>query len=149
MATTVLIHGGEVVDGTGSPPRRADVLVEDDRIVAVGEVSPRVDAQMLDATGHVVSPGLINVLSHAYATIQADPSAASDLFQGVTTEVFGEAISLGPSDGTLGDSLRLTDDIPDGARLDFPRLSDGLSYLEARGVVPNVASFIGGTNLRI
>ncbi|MBV9291520.1 MAG: D-aminoacylase [Frankiales bacterium] len=148
-ATTLVIRGGTLVDGTGAPGRPADVLVRDDRVAAVGDVPESVDAEVVDATDHVVSPGFVNVLSHAWGSLQADPSGASDLLQGVTTEVFGEAFSLGPSDERLVEALKPWGGLSADGRVDFARLSDGLSYLESRGVAPNVASFIGGTNLRI
>jgi len=149
MPVTLVLRGGAVVDGTGAPPRRADVALDGDRIVAVGDVPEQVDADVLDATGQVVSPGFINVLSHAWGSLQRDPTGASDLLQGVTTEVFGEAYSLGPTDGHFGESLRMGEGLGSEMRIDFPRLSEGLDYLAARGVAPNVASFVGGTNLRI
>ena len=145
----VVLRGGKVVDGTGSPGRAADVLVDGDRIAVIGEVSPDVDAELLDATGHVVAPGFINVLSHAWGSLQRDPTGASDLLQGVTTEVFGEAVSLGPSDSRLAESMSGWGDILAGCRLEFDRLSEGLAYLETNGIAPNVASFVGGANLRI
>lgn len=149
MPATMVIRGGTVIDGTGAPGRLADVVVDGDRVVAVGDVPDWVDALVLDALGHVVSPGFVNVLSHAWGSLQRDPTGASDLFQGVTTEVFGEAFSLGPSDARLVESLRPWGDLAADAKVDFDRLSDGLDYLESNGVAPNVASFIGGTNLRI
>ncbi|HET6818259.1 MAG TPA: D-aminoacylase [Mycobacteriales bacterium] len=147
MPATLVLRGGTVVDGTGAPARRADVAVDGDRIVAVGELDADVDAQVLDATGQVVAPGFVNVLSHAWGTLQVDPSGASDLLQGVTTEVFGEAFSLGP--GEVSKALRNWDGLGGGAQVDFDRLSEGLDHLERRGVAPNVASFIGGVNLRV
>ena len=149
MPVTLVIRGGTVVDGTGRPGRRADVAVDGDRIVAVGELPLDLDAAELDATGQVVSPGFINVLSHAWGSLQSDPTGASDLLQGVTTEVFGEAFSLGPSDGTMAEALKPWGGLADGGRVDFPRLCDGLDHLENLGVAPNVASFIGGVNLRL
>jgi N-acyl-D-amino-acid deacylase len=149
MPASLVIRGGTVVDGTGAPARVADVVVQDDRIVAVGDVTDGVDAEQLDATGCVVSPGFVNVLSHAWGSLQHDPTGASDLLQGVTTEVFGEAFSLGPTDGRLGEALRPWGDLSEQARVDFDRLSQGLDHLASAGVAPNVASFIGGANLRI
>ncbi len=58
----------------------------------------RPDARVLDATGLAVTPGFVNVLSHAWGSLQRDGSGSADLLQGVTTEVFGEAFSLGPAD---------------------------------------------------
>src|SRR4051812_13567443 len=122
MPASIVIRGGTVVDGTGAPGRPADVVIDGDRIVAVGEVPDSVDADVIEATGRVVSPGFVNVLSHAWGSLQRDPTGASDLFQGVTTEVFGEAFSLGPSDGHLAEALRPWGDLTELAKLDFPRL---------------------------
>ena len=145
MSRSYVIRNGLVHDGLGGEPRRADVGIDGDRIVAVGDVATTEDCAQIDATGLVVAPGLINVLSHAWQTIQLDGSCRSDLVQGVTTEVFGEGVSLGPS------SRALLEAVPEraGTRLDFPRLSAGLDHIEAGGTSVNVASFIGGQNLRV
>jgi len=64
------IHGGTVIDGTGQPPKLADVLVRNNRIVAVGaealpgEVPPPEGIESIDATGMTVMPGLIDVHCH-------------------------------------------------------------------------------------
>src|SRR4051812_22821488 len=143
-----VIRGGTVFDGSGAPGVRADVAIEGDRITLLGALPDRVDADVIDATGLAVTPGFINVLSHAWGSLQLDPSGASDLLQGVTTEVFGEAFSLGPGGAVIGEAVRMFD-IDAGMRLDFDRLSDGLTTLERNGVAPNVASFVGGHNLRL
>jgi N-acyl-D-amino-acid deacylase len=140
-----VVRGGTVFDGCGGQGRLADVLVVDDRIALVGDVPPNVQARVLDATGQSVVPGFINVLSHAWASLQQEPMATSELLQGVTTQVFGEGFSLGPS--REGMALELMGEFPQ-ATLDFPRLSEGLQHLERQGVGPNVASLVGGTNLR-
>ena len=151
MPASMVIRGGTVLDGTGAPGRRADVVLDAGRVVAlepsldgVGDV----DAEVLDATGYAVAPGFVNVLSHAWGSLQLDPSGASDLLQGVTTEVFGEAFSLGPGGPEFAEFMTSWD-IGDGAVIDFPRLSAGLDHLERGGLAPNVASFVGGHNLRI
>jgi N-acyl-D-amino-acid deacylase len=143
MSLSYVIRHGLVHDGLGGEPQRVDVGVYGDRIVAVGEV-PATDCAQIDATGLVVAPGLINVLSQAWQAVQLDGSCRSDLVQGVTTEVFGEGISLGPSSPVLVEAVTGRT----GTRLDFPRLSDGLDYVEASGTSVNVASFVGGGNLR-
>src|SRR3954447_17977045 len=149
MPATVVLRGGTVVDGTGAPARRADVAVDGDRIVAVGDLPEQVDATVIDATGLTVAPGFVNVPSHAWGTLQLDPTGASDLLQGVTTEVFGEAFSLGPSDDRMVEAMRPWGDMGRDVQVIFPRLSEGLDHLESKGVAPNVASFIGGVNLRL
>src|SRR5438552_3313835 len=67
---TLLIRGGQLLDRTQSVLERADVLIEGERIVAVGpELAAPADAQRLDATGHVVLPGLINAHTHAHINL--------------------------------------------------------------------------------
>ena len=87
-ATPLLIRGGVVVDGSGGPRRRADVLVENDRIAAIGELEPS-DAIVLDRPGAIVAPGFIDVHSHADFTLLAHRGAESAVRQGVTTVVTG------------------------------------------------------------
>lgn len=128
MALSLVIRGGEVHDGSGSPARRADVAVEGDRVVEIGDTVAE-GAPTLDATGLVVCPGFINVLSHSLGTLQRDGRGASELLQGVTTEVFGEAFSPGPATTEVVESLGAFG-AAQGQRADFARLSDGLDHLE-------------------
>src|SRR5262245_32793883 len=88
--TTVVIRGGTVIDGTGTPGRRADVRVSDGRITTLG-ADPDVvaGARVIDADGLVVAPGFIDMHSHADFTLPAYPDALNSLSQGVTTEVLG------------------------------------------------------------
>ena len=149
MALSLVVRGGTVYDGSGAEGVRADVGIEDDRVVVLGDDLPEAPAaEVVDATGLAVTPGFVNILSHAWESLQRDGSGASDLLQGVTTEVFGEAFSLGPSDERM---QPLLDSLSGGspARLVFDRLGDGLDHLQSLGVAPNVASFVGGHNLRV
>ncbi|MDT7572818.1 MAG: N-acyl-D-amino-acid deacylase [Actinomycetota bacterium] len=147
MPISLVIRGGTVYDGSGAPGRVADVAVDGDRVVGIEDVPDYVDAVSLDASGLAVVPGFINVLSHAWPALQKDGTGASDLLQGVTTEVFGEAFSPGPS-GPGFEELCGSYYAPD-VRVDFPRLSDGLDDLVRGGLAMNVASSLGGMNLRI
>jgi N-acyl-D-amino-acid deacylase len=147
QARPLVLRGGLVVDGSGGAPRRADVAIRDDRITIVGEVEDGLGAEEIDARGKVVAPGFVNVLSHAWDSLQVAPYANSDLLQGVTTVVFGEGFSLGPSSPALERLLDREGRIP-GARTDFVRLADGLDHLVRSGIAVNVASFVGGHNLR-
>jgi N-acyl-D-amino-acid deacylase len=147
MTTSLVLRGGTVVDGTGGVPRQVDLAIAGDRITLVGELDAQVDAVELDVGGRVVAPGFVNVLSHSWDSLQVAPHANSDLVQGVTTEVFGEGLSLGPSSPELEGMIDRDGRIP-GTRTDFTRLGEGLDHLETAGVAVNVASFVGGHNLR-
>ncbi|GAA3072773.1 N-acyl-D-amino-acid deacylase family protein [Streptosporangium carneum] len=149
MPSTLIIRGGTVYDGTGAPGRPADVAVKGDRILGIGSIPESQEAVVLDATGCAVAPGFINVLSHAYLTLQQDPRGLSDLHQGVTTEVFGEGLSLGPVAGRMLESVSVDKTEADGTRLGWPRLADFLGDLSSAGVAPNIASFVGSHNLRM
>jgi N-acyl-D-amino-acid deacylase len=81
------IRGGTVVDGTGAPGRRADLLVEDGRIAELG--SFEAEAETIDAGGLLVAPGFVDLHSHSDYTLLVDPRAVSAIHQGVTTEVVG------------------------------------------------------------
>ena len=81
------IRGGTVVDGTGAPGRRADLLVEDGRVAELG--SFEAEAETIDAEGLLVAPGFVDLHSHSDYTLLVDPRAMSAIHQGVTTEVVG------------------------------------------------------------
>ncbi|MDV7085644.1 N-acyl-D-amino-acid deacylase family protein [Rhodococcus opacus] len=88
MAYDIVISGGLVIDGTGSPARRADLAVDSDRIVEIGEGTYPAST-VIDATGCVVTPGFIDLHSHADFSLPLDPAAPTQLAQGVTTIVTG------------------------------------------------------------
>src|SRR5512141_2240818 len=89
MQRPIALTGGTVIDGTGGPARRADVLLDGDRIAAVGRRALPADADVVDATGMIVAPGFIDIHSHSDYTLLADPRAVSAIAQGVTTEIVG------------------------------------------------------------
>jgi N-acyl-D-aspartate/D-glutamate deacylase len=148
----VLITGGEVYDGTGSPPVRADVGIAGDRVAWTGPPgtqAPGEAALVIDASGKAVCPGFINILSHSYLSILHDPRSLGELTQGVTTEVFGEGSSMGPLTPRMKAELELERD-RDGLTYDvcWTRLSEYLDHVERRGAAQNVASFIGAGTIR-
>ena len=144
----VLIMGGTVYDGSGGPPRVADVAIAGDTIAGVGDFAAATAATTINATGHAVAPGFINMLSWATESLLVDGRSLSDLRQGVTLEVFGEGSSMGPLNA---DMKREMLDRQGDLRFDVPWTSLGeyLDHLVERGVATNVASYVGATTVRI
>ncbi len=99
MAFDVVIRGGTVVDGTGAPPVRADIGIKGERITAVGDIPQSADASVktVNAAGLHVSPGFIDVHSHADAALLNDGQHVSGIRQGVTTEIISpDGLTLAP-----------------------------------------------------
>lgn len=90
QATSLLIRGGLVVDGTGRPGRVADVRVESGRIAAVGRLAPREGERVLEAAGMVVAPGFIDAHSHTSGSMEESPTLESQVRQGITTAIVGQ-----------------------------------------------------------
>lgn len=144
----VILRGGTVYDGTGVPGEVSDIAIRADRIAAIGNLSGDSAAVEIDVAGLAVAPGFINMLSWAAESLMADSRGLSDIKQGVTLEVFGEGWTLGPIN-----EQRLTTDTAYRAGIgpregSWTTLGEGLTYLEKKGVSPNIASFVGATSIR-
>jgi N-acyl-D-amino-acid deacylase len=89
-AASLLVRGGEVVDGTGAPGRRLDVRISGDTVAEVGaDLVARPGERVLDASGRIVAPGFIDLHSHAAGGIDRAPDASSQIRQGITTAIVG------------------------------------------------------------
>jgi len=143
----VLILNGTVYDGTGARPRRADVLIRADKIVAIGNFNGAKAKNVIDARGLAVAPGFINMLSWAVDDLVVDGRSLGDIKQGVTTEIFGEGSSMGP----LNDEMKRRAQAEQGDlkfKIEWTTLAEYLQFLEKQGVSCNVASYIGATTIR-
>ena len=143
----LVLRGGTIYDGSGALGYEGDVAIRGDSIFAVGEFG-LTGAEEIDVTGLAVAPGFINMLSWATESLIEDGTAQSDIRQGVTLEVFGEGWSYGPvNDVVRAELVRGQVDIE--FDIEWTTLGEYLEYLEARGVSPNVASFVGATTVRV
>jgi len=145
-----IIRRGLVVDGSGTPGVVADIGIQGDRIVAKGDLASSTGKLEIDASGLVVAPGFINMLSWSVESLIKDGRGLSDIAQGVTLEVFGEGWSMGPLSNTPETQAMLKRFLADNyEEMPWNTLGEYLEFLEGRGVSPNVASFVGATTLRI
>lgn len=142
-----MIRGGTVYDGSGGPPRRADVALRGDRVVEVGDLSARPAATVVDATGLAVAPGFVNMLSWSTESLLVDGRSQGEVRQGVTTQVFGEGWSMGPLTEAMKQRMRERQgDLK--YEIEWTTLAEYLQHLQRRGVAQNVASFIGAATIR-
>jgi dihydroorotase/N-acyl-D-amino-acid deacylase len=152
----LLIQNGRVIDGSGNPWFYGDVALRGDKVAAIAPRG-RIDAanarEVVDATGHVVCPGFIDIQSHSIIPFFSDGRCLSKITQGVTTEIMGEAWTPSPFGGRINDPLRsslIAVDIEgwqEQART-WTRFRAWLEAMETRGVSPNIGSFVGGATVR-
>src|SRR5215211_6174068 len=125
---TIVILGATLIDGSGRAPLRdSAVVIRGDSIVAVGrrgQVKIPRDARVIDARGMVVAPGFIDAHNHSDRGFTTDPSAASQVSQGITTVVIGQ----------------------DGGS-PFP-VGEYLASLDRNPIALNVLTFVGHATVR-
>jgi N-acyl-D-amino-acid deacylase len=144
----VVIRGGTIYDGSGGDPVVADIGINRDTIAAIGDLSNAVGKSEIDAKGLSVAPGFINMLSWATESLIVDGKSQGDIRQGVTLEVFGEGMSMGPLNEEMKKGMR--SQMHDYTfEISWTSLGEYLDHLEKKGVSCNVASFVGATSLRI
>lgn len=144
----ILIKNGLIVDGSGRPSFKADLLLDDGKIICINQ-SVHADVQVvIDAANRVVAPGFIDMLSWACGPVLYDGQVASVVHQGITTAIFGEGWSMGPLNERVREEMRGW--WPE-YNIDYrwETLADYLHLVERQGTAINVASYVGATTLRI
>ena len=147
----LIIKNGFIYDGSGGVPYKGDLAIINDKIEFIGDADGLKSKKIIFADDKVVSPGFINMLSWAVDDLIIDGRSQGDIRQGVTLEVFGEGVSMGPLNSEMQKD-RTANGLGIGEvdyDLNWVTLGDYLQFLENKGVSPNVASFVGATTLRV
>jgi N-acyl-D-aspartate/D-glutamate deacylase len=122
----LIVRNGTVHDGTGGPAKDADVGVIDGRIAAVGKIEGR-GTEEVDAKGHLVTPGFVDIHTHYDGQAVWDTRTAPSAWHGVTTAVMGNCgVGFAPCRPTdrekLVELMEGVEDIPG------PVMHEGLSW---------------------
>ena len=153
----LVIHGALIVDGSGSEPAIGDVAVRDGVITAVCQPGLTA-AEVVDAEGLVLAPGIVDIHTHYDAQLTWDAGASPSPQMGVTTVVVGNCgFGLAPChpdhrDLTLKNLTKVEgmplDALLRGVNWEFETFGEYLDLLAARGVVPNVAALANHSCIR-
>ena len=153
-----LISGADVYDGTGADPIKTDVLIEDGAISAIGKNLSADGAEIIDANGLALMPGIIDTHTHFDAQITWDAAVRPSPALGVTTIVMGNCgFTIAPCREQDRDLVMKNLTQVEGMSLDalrtgidwgFETFPDYVAMLAQKGVVPNVACFLGHSSIR-
>jgi N-acyl-D-amino-acid deacylase len=138
----LLITGGHIIDGSGSPWYEGEVAVKDGRVAAVGRLVNPTAKRVIDAAGLVVAPGFIDLHTHSDYTLLVDGDGQSKIRQGVTTEIIGEDVSAGPFT-SLSQQEVSKSPAPPGFKRNWTTLAEYFDVLQKSGISVNVASYVG------
>src|SRR6266545_445882 len=158
----LVLDNARLIDGLGTPARDGSLAVTDGRIAAISADRRGGDLgaarERVDAGGLVLAPGIVDLHTHYDAQLTWGPFATPSTSLGVTTVVIGNCgFTIAPCRPQNRDLIirNLThvegmslDAMRAGIQWDFETYPEYLASLERRGVVPNVASFVGHSSVR-
>src|SRR5882757_1490024 len=153
----LVIRGATVVDGLGHDPRRADVAVKDGRIAAIGAVGKDA-AEIVDAGGLTLMPGIVDIHTHYDAQVTWDPTLSPSPSLGVTTVVTGNCgFGIVPSPPPLRDLIMRNLAVVEGMDIDalrqgidwqFQSFAEYQNMVRRRGPYANLAVLVGHSAVR-
>ena len=154
----MLIRGGTVIDGTGTPARIADVAIINDRVVDVARNIVGTATRVIDARDRLVTPGFVDIHTHLDAQLAWDPIGSSSCYHGITSVVMGNCgVTFAPCKpedrAVLAAMMESVEDIPckailDGLAWDWVTYGE---YIESMSRLPkglNVGGMVGHCALR-
>lgn len=154
MAFDLIIRGGEVFDGKGTAPRRADLGVRDGRIADLGDLAQARAEHELDASGLAVAPGFIDTHTHSDLVWALGPDhedvGAGTIRQGVTTEICGNCgFTTFPCTPEHRADLGRHSLILGSQPLDWTDLAGFGEHARAAGHFANLGPLVGHGSIRV
>ena len=151
MAFDVVIRGGRVLDGTGSPWRVADIGIRGGKIARVGRLGRAKWERAIDASGTYVAPGFIDIHTHSDIGILVEPSAECAVRQGVTTHVIG---NCGDSPAPISEryrelAVRRFEYYAQAKDWNWSTYAEYLDFMARQGVGINIAGLVGHGSVRL
>jgi N-acyl-D-amino-acid deacylase len=149
MVWDILIRGGTLIDGSGTPGEPADIAIENGRIARIGLGLAGGAAKTIDAARLAVTPGFIDIKTHSDFVLPINPKAESKVRQGVTTEIIGHCgYSVAPC---LPDKVQALADYLSGGAPWLPfRETSFPDYLDSfPNVAVNAGMLVGHNTLRL
>lgn len=158
MGTTI-IRNGLYFDGTGKQGIKKDVIIKNNKIDAVVDKAPILEgAKEIDASGKWVMPGLLDIHAHYDAELEVMPGLEESVRHGVTTVIIGNcslSAALG-KDTEIVDLFARVENIPAKVlsqwmlgNIKWKNVHEYYNHLDTVPVGPNIASFLGHSNLRM
>jgi N-acyl-D-aspartate/D-glutamate deacylase len=157
----LVLRGAKVIDGTGAPAQSADVGIEGDRIVAVGDIgaADASGAEEFDLDGLVLSPGFVDIHTHYDAQVTWDGDLTPSCWHGVTSVVMGNCgFTIAPTRpehrGVIARTLENVEGmsveaLTEGIDWSFESFPEYLDAIDRTPIRLNIASMIGHTALRL
>src|SRR5213083_650783 len=151
MAFDILIRGGNVLDGTGSPARAADIGIQRRRIARVGKLARAPAHRTIDAKGLFVAPGFIDIHTHSDIGILVEPTPECAVRQGVTTHVIG---NCGDSPAPISEryrdlAVRRFEYYAQARDWNWSTYAEYLDFMARQGVGINIAGLVGHGSVRL
>src|SRR3989338_8590083 len=146
----ILIKGGAIIDGTGKPAYKADVLLKGNKIAAIGAFPQKQAEETIDALGLYVAPGFVDVNTDVdhYLTVFTNPSQQDFLTQGVTSIIGGHCgASLAPLLYGSLESIRKWAN-PNAVNVDWHTMGELLRALGSRKLGVNFGTMVGHSTIR-
>ncbi len=147
----ILFTGGRVIDGSGNTWYRADVGVVGDKIEMVGNLGKVSAKRKIDAKGHFVAPGFMDIHSHSDIPLLVDPCVESKVYQGITIEVVG---NCGNSAAPMNRAVKEYREkygrggVPDDFEYNWSSMKSYMDRVDKQGCSFNVATWVGHGTVR-